>query len=83
MVEDVIVVSVTSGVMLADRINRVILAGTSKKKELFQTDEPQGVTLSWVVLIRLTPQNKDERFWLHRGYWGGVGVCPNETGRTG
>lgn len=36
MIEDVIVVSVTSGVMLADRNNRVILVETSKKKNYFK-----------------------------------------------
>tara|TARA_B110000014_G_C20099474_1_gene576862 strand:+ start:1627 stop:1800 length:174 start_codon:yes stop_codon:yes gene_type:complete len=36
MVEDVIVVSVTSGVMLADRSNRVILAETPRKQKYFK-----------------------------------------------
>ena len=36
MVEDVIVVSVTSGVMLADRSNRVILAEIPKKQNYFK-----------------------------------------------
>ena len=43
MIEDVIVVSVTSGVMLADRSNRVILAETPRKLKYFKLKDHKEI----------------------------------------